>query len=448
MQNLSESSFTRNYCDMLRKQAETSSKHSLDFYCEPLYWYVKFCCKRTSLKMQDIAKKMHMDPGLLTKKLNINNAQHRELTVDDIEELCTVLDVSLILILFLYENRISFEDSPEAFDNLTKLKAIGLTRLFDNATDIEAINNAESLDSELDDDRLLASEDDTENTLWNGKWYFYTSSSSSDIVKNRQKKHAKSEDINYEKTDDENELLKLYSNDHIYCGTIMLSYDYIANHYAMQLRYMTNPQNKNILQYDGIATASQNENALFASLRNQEDGDVIYLIIDKLFLKTDVKYIMASVLTLSKSNDEWHRRPCSMRMIMSRDIIPIGSPSYRIMESNLMMNDSVIRIDDHGYGELKKLQSFYACPALDRFLELYPDISIMEESSNFITVHKCAYISEVLLSQLKDLNPSDKLYLEAILRLHSTAPWYSKAKATKTNEILSNYEEDTDNDTK
>ena len=444
MDNMSDSSDNSAIYRILESQA-VSSQYALDYYCEPLYWYIKLFCKRTRKKMQDIARELLMDPGLLTKKLNVNSSQHRELSPNDIKQICDILGVSLTTILFLYENRNSLEDSPEAFDNFIKLKNIGLKTILSNTAFIESLKISDSQLPERVNNQPLVFSNDAETNLWTGKWYFYFPSSDSSIVTHRQKKYIKPDVVKDDLTDDEKELFNLYSNDHIFSGIITLAFDNAANHYTMNLRYMTNPHTLNILQYTGMATTSPNENAIFASLHNQKDGDVIYLIIDKLYLKSEAKYVMASVLTLSKNKDEWHQRPCSMRMIMSRETIPVDSPSYSIMKSNLMMNDGVIRIDDHGYGELKRRQADYSCPALDRFLELYPDISVMAESSNFITVHNCAYISEDLLSQLKDLSLSDKLHLEAILRLHSIASWYYKAKAIKTNESLLLYEQEVSN---
>lgn len=324
---------------------------------------------------------------------------------------------------------------------MEKLHSIGLKRLLDNIEILEALEFSASLRSSDNTTSKVTQSlaDYSENAPLCGKWYFYFPSSDSSIVEQRKKRIIKDENVEYDSLE-ENELLRLYSDDHIYSGIIIFAFDLNSNQYAIQLKYLSNPDSNNILQYDGVATLSMNGNALFATLTNQKDRDTIYLIIDNLYLKTDVKYIMASVLTLSKNKDEFHRRPCSLRMIMSRSILEPKSPAYDIMISNLMMNDSVIRIDDNGYGELLKLQSHYSCSALDRFLEMYPDINTMEETSNYITVHKCAYISESLLKNLKDEDQAELLYLEAILRLHSTAPWYSKAKAVKINDALKKYE--------
>ena len=60
-----------------------------------------------------------------------------------------------------------------------------------------------------------------------------------------------------------------------------------------------------------------------------------------------------------------------------------------------------------------------------------------------MTVRNCAYINEKFLDNFDDssdeskkLDEIDILYLEALLRQHSTALWYSKTKATKINKVL------------
>ena len=135
---------------------------------------------------------------------------------------------------------------------------------------------------------------------------------------------------------------------------------------------------------------------------------------------------------------EHKHRPCSLRMILSRERIELNSLEYTVVEANLMMNDSVIRIDDHGYEELKKYQKDYRSKALDSFLQIYPSIDSMNGESYYINVHSCAYIDETLIKSLKTegITPEDRMYLETLLRLHSIAPWYSKTKTSKINELL------------
>lgn len=156
-----------------------------------------------------------------------------------------------------------------------------------------------------------------------------------------------------------------------------------------------------------------------------------------------LRYLMASVLTLSHHQDEERHRPCSLRMVLSRKPIEFDSKAYKVMISNLMMNEAVIMIDDYGYSQLKEKQKEYDSPALEVFLEKYPTIDSLPATKKNLTVRNCAYINEKFLDSFDDsfdeskkLKEIDIIYLEALLRCHSTALWYSKIKATKINRVL------------
>ena len=123
-------------------------------------------------------------------------------------------------------------------------------------------------------------------------------------------------------------------------------------------------------------------------------------------------------------------------MIFSRRPIEFDSEAYKVMISNLMMNEAVISIDDYGYDQLKEKQKEYDSPALDCFLEKYPTIDSFP-TKKYTTVRDCVYINEMFLNNFEDsFNEIDILYLEALLRWHSTALWYSKIKSSKINKGL------------
>lgn len=431
------------YTSILKYQINAPEyKFQFDAYCEPLYWYTRMYCKHSShKKMKDIADELHITSGLLTKKLNVKNKQHRELTITDIEALCSIMQTSLLSIIQMYENRTFFEKNPNLFSQMATLSFSDIQNMLmvEKTPRLIPTNNQPE-----DIPETIASESEQPIPLdissWAKKWYFYFPSSDSAIIEHRKKTILK-EDTANDITDSEvKELYDLYSDDHIYSGIITISpcYDGDTITYRAKLKYLTNPPKKTIAEYEGIASLSVNEQAIFITLNNidNDNNDMIYIIIDALNVEPDFQYAMASVLTLSKNKNKSHRRPCSLRMILSQDVIPVGTKMYNIMCSNLMMNDSIIRIDEHGYNELKKFKSHYASPALDLFLEKYPDIAAME-AGNFINVHKCAYITESLIYNLKDTDTNETLYLEALLRLHSLASWYSKAKAVKANKLLS-----------
>ena len=205
----------------------------------------------------------------------------------------------------------------------------------------------------------------------------------------------------------------------------------MATQYEVTLQYLSDPDQKKIVCYEGSIQLTSKEQPVFLTLTNPKDHDMMYIIIDTLHMEPHSPYTMASVLTLSRTK---HRHPCSMRMIMSRNAIPIDTKPYHIMRSNLMMNDRYIRIDKYGYNEIVKHREQYNSPALDYFLSLYPNIEAIE-NSNYIEVNKCAYISENTILSLKNLDMEEKYYLKALLRFHSIAPWYSKANGMKTEEM-------------
>lgn len=444
MANIQSNISTPKYTNMLSYQIKDSDKKfDYDSYCAPLYWFVKLYCKNTSLTMGDIGEKLHYSSGVLTKKLNTKNKQHHALTATDIENICSVLNTPLSSILFLYEKREILEKykSKYNFDKLTNLISHNFEEILDLSC-CSTVSKHQELSNPAKNLSLYGISSDSENTdltPFDGKWYFYFPSSDSTIVYNRKKELMKDackvpDDLELK------ELYDLYSEDHIFSGTVNIEKK--NNRHFIRLKYLTNPVSLTVLQYDGTANFTPNRHAIFATLTNEKDGDIMYLIADTLSVEKNSKYIMASVLFLSKNKNEFHRRPCSSRMILSRNIISLGAPIYNVMIANLMMNDNVIRIDDQGYEELKKHQEQYASPALNLFLEKYPSIELMKNESNFINVHNCAYINEPIIKSLKGVNPKDALYLEALLRLHSIAPWYSKTKSSKANELLKIFSND------
>ena len=273
-----------------------------------------------------------------------------------------------------------------------------------------------------------------------GKWYFYFPSSDSKI-KEQRKKILKKNPSHVPESSELAELFSLYSPDHIYCGT--LNIEFKGGRYYAVLKYMTNPSEHKILCYDGSASSPVDNTSIFCSLTRQSDGDIMYMIMSKPSTEKRLQYLTASVLTLSHHQDEERHRPCSLRMILSRKPIKFDSKAYKVMISNLMMNEAVISIDDYGYSQLKEKQKEYDSPALDVFLEKYPTIDSLPRTKRYLTVRNCAYINEKFLDNFDDsadeskkLDEIDILYLEALLRQHSTALWYSKTKATKINKVL------------
>ena len=427
---------------MERRINEDNSVTKYDDYCEPLYWFIKLYTKKTSIKMKDIASKLNCSPGALTKKLNIHDAQHRSISSDDIENLCSFLVFSMSSIIFLYENREVVEKklSKADFSVLTDLFNVNSEKFLDfSSFSVNSHHQISSISSKTMEE-VTGKKDfetcDLHNLL--GKWFFYFPSSDSAIIEDREKELQKTGSPIIDNREVK-ELYDLYTPDHIYSGTFTISY---KNHqYFSVMKYMTNPHDLTVLCYEGMVSNPVNPHTAFTALSNATGDDIIYMIIDMLSVEKKCKCIMAEVISLSRHKVEERHRPCSLRMILSRKPIAFDSLAYKVMLSNLMMNDSVIRIDDSGYGELKKYQDKYESAALDEFLNKYPSIGDMDGGSNYIEVHNCAFINESLIKSFNvgNIDQNDKLYLEALLRYHSIASWYSKTKSSKVNTIMKRF---------
>lgn len=417
---------------------DEDKKKRYDAYTVPLRWFVKLYTRKThKISMADIAEKMEIHQTILSKMLSTDDEKDRRpITEKDINSICEIIGVPLSSILFLYEKKDYIEKNfrGDAFDRLTKLLAGNFDEILYPSV-LSDVGQKEKLSKT----KTIPSDNIVLDPL-KGKWYFYFSSSDSEIVKNRKKSIKKPADFVPEEPE-LRELYDLYSPDHIYSGTITI--EPVKGEYHAVLQYMTNPELQTVLQYEGIVSAPVDNCSIFSSLKNKKDGDTLYLIMSKPSHEKTLKYMVASVLTRSRHRDEERRRPCVLRMIFSRKPFEFDSKAYKVLRSELMMNDSVIRIDEEGYNELKNFQKDYDSPALDCFLEEYPDLESFSQDKHPRTVNRCAYIDEGFIRTFKDntLTKTDIIYLEALLRWHSLAPWYSKPKAEKVNKNLKRFTE-------
>lgn len=424
---------------------EVNKNARYNSYLVPLRWFVKLYTQRThKMKMADIAKQIGTDQATFSKMLNPSVAKDkRPITEEHINRICEIIDIPLSSILFLYEHKEVVENNLLG-DNFVKLTNL-LRGNFDEILYPSAFYdiNSGKRASKSTNTKTTASSLVSENANLEpirGKWYFYFPSSDSDIKKSREKPLKK--DSNHVPENSElAELFELYSPDHIYCGTLNIHFKDSA--YYATLKYMTNPSMHRIQCYEGSVSSPVDNTSIFCSLTGQRDGDIMYMIMSKPSTEKRLQYLTASVLTLSRHQDEEKHRPCSLRMILSRKPIKFDSKVYKVMISNLMMNEAVISIDDYGYSQLKEKQKEYASPALDYFLKKYPTIDSLPKTKKYLTVRNCVYINEKFLDSFDDssdeskkLEEIDILYLEALLRYHSTALWYSKTKATKVNKVL------------
>lgn len=440
--DMQKQSFTQIFSyqlDEVNKDARYNS------YLVPLHWFVKLYTRRThKMTMGDIAKQMGIDSATFSKMLRHGIAKDkRKITSEHINRICEIINIPLSSILFLYEHKEAVEKNLQRndFEKLTNL----LRGNFDEILYPSAfydINSGKKM-SKPANTKDFVSTLVSENSILEpirGKWYFYFPSSDSKI-KEQRKKILKKNPSHVPESSELAELFSLYSPDHIYCGT--LNIEFKGGRYYAVLKYMTNPSEHKILCYEGSASSPVDNTSIFCSLTRQSDGDIMYMIMSKPSTEKRLQYLTASVLTLSHHQDEERHRPCSLRMILSRKPIKFDSKAYKVMISNLMMNEAVISIDDYGYSQLKEKQKEYDSPALDVFLEKYPTIDSLPRTKRYLTVRNCAYINEKFLDNFDDssdeskkLDEIDILYLEALLRQHSTALWYSKTKATKINKVL------------
>ena len=430
----------KSYIQIFSYQLNESNKDArYNNYLVPLRWFVKLYTKRSHrMTMGDIADKMNIDLPTFSKMLHHEGVKdNRSITDKQINSICEIMGIPLSAILFLYEYREDVEKKlrGDNFEKLTKLVSGNFDEiLYPSAFyDINSGKKVSKPEKVKNSSNTLSSGNSSLKPVC-GKWYFYFPSSDS-AIKEQRKKTLKKDPAHLPEGAEMTELFELYSPDHIYCGTVNIEFK--DGEYHAVLKYMTNPSENRILCYEGKISAPVDNTSMFCSLTNQKDGDIMYMIMSKPSAEMRLQYLMASVLTLSRHQDEEKHRPCSLRMILSRSPIKFDSKAYKVMISNLMMNEAVIPIDDYGYSQLKANQKEYDSPALNCFLEKYPTIDSLPKRNKRLTVRNCAYINEKFLDSFDDsLEEIDILYLEALLRCHSTAHWYSKTKATKINKAL------------
>ena len=411
-----------------------------DCYCKPLKWYIDLYCKCSNKKpdtIGELEKSLQMSQGILSKRLNPRSKQHSTFRPEEIDQICCILETPLSVILYLYEHQSIMEENVNLkrnFDDIIFLLTGGIEKIIENAGIFRGFSQDEA-SKYTQNETSVASADNSALKRWEGKWYFYFPSSDSGIIKERKKKIGSSAVTSEVVEKDLKELFDLYSDDHIFCGTLYIRGK--DNKYTAKLQYLTNPRRPVIARLDGNITFSQHNRAIFITPNAQKDNEIIYIIVHTTNDDPEAEFAAASILTISKNRVIKRRRPCSMRMILSRNPIATDSRLYKILCSELMMNDDVIRIDENGYSELKKYRDEYQSVALNKFLEIYPDIDALE-NDNRIDVSKCAYIKENLIGSIngiKEMGEDEILYLEALLRIHSTAQWYSKIKAEKSEKL-------------
>lgn len=427
-----------NYVEILSYQVNDKDDISkYDKYLEALCWFIKFykSNSRNKISMKMIAAELDMDYSLLSKKLNHGgkNRDKRPITDDEINRICEILDFPLSSILFLYQYK---NNLPNSFENDSFNKLTNILRGNFEEISYKSIENSTHGDSQLSKnnikrDRLSQEKVNIDPVL--KKWYFYFPSNISDTTEER-KQLSKEADSSLYKDSDIKELIALHTPDNIFGGILQIECK--DQTYHIKMKYMSDYSKKSISYYSGTLSAPVDNYNIFASLSNDYNNEIIYMIMNKASSARTLNYLMASFLRVSEDFDEEKRRPRFSRMIFSRKPINYDSPAYIVMSSNLMMNSSYIKIDSFGYEQLKNNRDVYNSTILNDFLDRYPTFASLT-NNKLVIKQETAYIRESDLAIIaNNSNEKDLLYLDALLRRHTIVPWCSKVKSSKVNQAL------------
>ena len=388
----------------------------LDSFKEPLGWYIRLISNHTKLNSSKIAKQTHLSHTTFNRKTNPNAKRKRHLYLSDIQEICRAMKTSLGSILYCFENRQILETTPELIDHLCILNT--------ESDEFTSSKNQPKME------KLLADSEKAVFEKWIGKYYCYFSSTNSKETFTGKKEFAGKHclDDNYK------DLAELFTDDHIYSGILTIdppedSHDpkCIAN-----FKFMVDPERPIIKEYTGTVTISKNKQAVFIQLYSKSESEISFLIVEDI-KGNRVKCATASVLTISSREN--HRKPCSERMIISKERFFPNTQSYQVMKANLKMHDKYIRIDSFGFDEvIKELRSSGDPKSID----IANKYNKLEQIGplNAVERKELAYIKDTYISNLTNLTEEQKVIFESSLRLHSIAPWYAKANSKKVRDLI------------
>lgn len=412
-----------------------------------LGWYIQL--HRGNIKKKDIAKKLHLDPSVISysiinpKNANIINENNYEesgkriISIPRAKQICECMNTTLENVLYYYQfkstlvNMTKIDKLENLTNNLTNKQELSNEMINDFVTPIwEQINPTVHLQNQVNN--LISNANHSDFKPWIGRFYCYFSSTSSDEIDEKRK-------ICFPKNIDNPELKELFActtSDHIFCG-IMDVYNKASKDSLchVDFKFLANPEKLFIKKYSGILTLSAVTKAVFCELASQEQGEKSYIIFEKQDLGKGQPHVgccMAMVLTYSSK--VYRRRPCCERMILSSDIIKEGTDEYETMKAYLRMNDKMIRITQWGYNELLKDIKLSTDNELKEIIEKFPDLKSLGGQN--VTIENCAFIPESMIRTLHSLTPMQKQKFEVLLRKHSIAPWYSKTKADKAETLF------------
>lgn len=398
----------------------------LNSFKEPLGWYIHMISNHTKLNSGEIAKKSHLARATFSRKTNPNAKRKRHLYLADIQEICNALGTSLGSILYCFENKETFETNPQLIDSLCFLR---ITRDEVIAPKKETMMK-----------KLLKNPEESVFKKWFGKYYCYFSSTNS-----KETFSGKKEFAGKHCSDDKyRELAELFTDDHIYCGILVIAPLEDSNNprCAATFSFMVNPEHSAIKEYEGTVTISKDKQATFIQLYGNEEAEMSFLIIEDTKGNNKVRCAMASVLTISSREN--HRKPCSERMIISEQRIYPNTRSYQVMKANLKMHDKYIRIDSFGFDEvIKELKS----SGNQEYIDIAEKYDKLEKigALNAVDRKELAYIKDTHISNLTNLTEEQKVIFESSLRFHSIAPWYAKVNSKIARDLIEIIREDNAN---
>lgn len=379
----------------------------LDNLKEPLGWYIKMLCTHNRINTAEIAQKAHMSRVKFMEKTSPKARNQKHLFLSDIQDICLAMNTSLGNVLYCYEHQDLIESNPTLIPALSNSSFIFSPAL---------------TSGHFERSSLISNPSEDPFKRWFGTYYCYFPSTDSSEITARKKRYARKLGT----LDDKDELFDLFSDDHIYSGILSISPvdSNITSHCSAHFRFMVNPEQPFVKEYDGIVTISLEKKAIFIELRSEKEAELAYIIFDDQFT-LNVRCAIGQVLTISSR--ELHHRPCSERIFISDTKIEPNSQLYQIMKANLMMHDKNIRIDEFGYSlvldDLIKTGNDEAIA----FAHKYKDLESLKSIGN-VQIRKCAYISEGFFD-LTHFSKMQNITFETALRQHSIAPWNAKTNS-------------------
>lgn len=410
--------------------------HNFEEYKDPIKQYIQNSYEK---EMAGVAEALGISSSLLSKWLG-----DRPLTLNKIKDICGALKVSLPEIIIYYENTKPKDEDNKNDTGQTEDKPDNSLNIVKTSDLLGTLPTVISKNLSLPFDQSLYSP-------WLGTYYCYFPSNHSKVTRTNTKMFPKlckayCEDKDYE------ELYNLYRQENnIHSGILCIEQPSKGNYCLVSLKYLIEPDKGLIEKYTGRATIFSSKPGLYMELESKESDGFIYAIFDtrfniKITKKTELS--MGMILSSSESN-----RPCASRIIISRkERFDENKRYHYILRSNLMLNDSVIRIDTFGYREfvahIKKLSENNSeieskelkkiIENLNKFVDRYPTLGEFTYSHD-TPKKECAFIDSKKVKQFFEKSPDytelDGIYFDSFIRLHSLSPWFSKVNAEKAKDF-------------